>query len=725
MRYLLSIGLVFALLAPLSAAELYVSPNGDDANPGTRDKPLATLAGARDAVRKLRGATARPTTQPATPVTVYLAGGRYFITRTVELDARDGGAEGSEVVYRALPGQTPILVGGPQIKNFVPHKDKILKADLAGQGWKKPEFRQLLCDSKRQVQARYPNYDPADPVAGGWAYVDGPETPMYATPPTDSPRHLVYKPQDQRTWADASTGEVFIFPRYNWWNNIVPIASDDRAKRTLTLGRNASYAIRPGDRYYVQGLLEELDAPGEWHLDRKSAVLYYWPAQPIEQCSVTAPAVDTILRVSGAAHVVFQGLTLECSEESAIVMRDCRDCRVAGCTIRQAGWYNGSGVSIIGRSTRCGVVGCDISHVGSAGVTLHGGDRPTLSGGANYADNNYIHHTGVYYKQGSGVAMHGVGHRASHNLIHDCPRFAVLFGGNNLVIEYNRCRHLSLETADTGAFYTGGRDWISSRGTVIRHNFIHDVIGFGLEKGKWTSPHYSWGVYLDDNAGGVDVVGNIIARAWRAGVHLHNGRDNLIENNIIIDCELQQFECNGWTDKHSYWINHLPSMIKGYESVASQPAWKNMRNMDLHPSKAVQPDGKIMTGNRFVRNILYWHKPQSKLYSLRTVPFAKYESDYNVIHHFALPLGIGGLKAKDPAAQWEEWTKMGFEKHSVIADPLFVDADKDDYRLKADSPALKLGFKPIPVEKIGPYAHPLRASWPIVEAPGARERMRK
>jgi len=68
---------------------------------------------------------------------------------------------------------------------------------------------------------------------------------------------------------------------------------------------------------------------------------------------------------------------------------------------------------------------------------------------------------------------------------------------------------------------------------------------------------------------------------------------------------------------------------------------------------------------------------------------------------------------------------MGFEKHSVVADPLFVDADKDDYRLKADSPAWKLGFKPIPVEKIGPYVHPLRASWPIVEAPGARERMRK
>lgn len=59
------------------------------------------------------------------------------------------------------------------------------------------------------------------------------------------------------------------------------------------------------------------------------------------------------------------------------------------------------------------------------------------------------------------------------------------------------------------------------------------------------------------------------------------------------------------------------------------------------------------------------------------------------------------------------WRAKGLDEHSVIADPLFVNAAKDDYRLKGDSPALKLGFKPIPIEKIGPYKDELRASWPI------------
>jgi len=72
--------------------------------------------------------------------------------------------------------------------------------------------------------------------------------------------------------------------------------------------------------------------------------------------------------------------------------------------------------------------------------------------------------------------------------------------------------------------------------------------------------------------------------------------------------------------------------------------------------------------------------------------------------------------------EWQSWQALGMDRHSVIADPLFVDAENGDYRLQPDSPALKLGFKPIPVDKIGPYEDELRASWPIVEAEGAREK---
>ena len=432
----------------------------------------------------------------------------------------------------------------------------------------------------------------------------------------------------------------------------------------------------------------------------------------------------TIIEMNGVEHVTLQGFTIECCEGDAVVLKGCSACLVAANTIRNVGDYNGSGVVVQG-GARNGVVGNDIYEVGRDAIALSGGDRITLTPAENYADNNYLHHFGVHYKQGVGVALDGCGNRASHNLMHDGPRFGILFSGNNLVIEYNHIRHVNLETADTGAVYTGGRDWISSRGTVIRYNFFHDILGYGQEKGKWISPHYCWGVYLDDNTGGVDVVGNVVARCVRGPVHLHNGRDNLIENNILIDGTLQQFECNGWNDKHSYWTSHLPSMIKGYESVAGQPAWKKMRHMDIHPKDAVLPNGMIVANNVFRRNIVYYHDPKAALFQLRTVPYEKHQSDHNLVWHFGQPIRVGQLpggKKVEPADEWAAWQALGFDQHSLIADPLFVDAAKDDCRLRPESPAFKLGFQPIPFDKIGPYKSPLRASWPIVEAEGAREK---
>jgi hypothetical protein len=67
-------------------------------------------------------------------------------------------------------------------------------------------------------------------------------------------------------------------------------------------------------------------------------------------------------------------------------------------------------------------------------------------------------------------------------------------------------------------------------------------------------------------------------------------------------------------------------------------------------------------------------------------------------------------------------TCSGMDQHSLVAEPIFVDPQHDDYRLKPESPALKPGFQPIPMDQTGPYESKLRASWPIVEAEGAGEK---
>jgi parallel beta helix pectate lyase-like protein len=703
-----------------SATELYVARNGNDGGSGARAHPFATLERARDEIRR------RHADGALSEVIVYVRGGVYELPRTLQITAQDSGRAGAPVVWRSYRGERVTLSGAVAISGFQAFRGGIFKADASG--FRATPFRQLYYQGRRQNLARYPNFDGENPYGGGWAYADGKPVPMYQEVAGEDKHTLVYKPADARAWAHPEDGEVMVFPRYNWWNNIVRIRSIDRGQRIITLAGNCSYPVRPGDRYYVQGMFEELDAPGEWYFDTRTGALYFWPpGRPggrlrarAPALQISAPRLRTILELgAGTEYVVFRGFTFEQSAGTAITLSNTRHCLIAGNIIRQAGDYNGAGVVVNGGAHN-GVVGNDIYETGSHGISISGGDRISLAPAENYADNNYIHHTGVFYKQGVGISLTGCGNRASHNLIHDTPRMAIMFSGNNLVIEYNHLRHLNLETADTGAVYTGGRDWISSRGTVIRYNYMHDSLGYGQENGRWMSPHYSWGVYLDDNTGGVDVVGNIVARAYRGLIHLHNGRDNLVENNIFVDGKLQQAEFNGWTDSSRMWRDHLPTMIQGYNAVKNQPAWSKMRNIETGPENAVLAGGLIMSGNVFRRNIVSYADAAAKLFSSRNLPLDQNVWERNVYWHAGLPLkiAVGGK-----AGEWDfgAWTRAGQDPKTLVADPRFVDARGDDYRLRPDSPAFQLGFEPIPLEKIGPYQDELRASWPIVEATGVRE----
>ncbi len=180
---------------------------------------------------------------------------------------------------------------------------------------------------------------------------------------------------------------------------------------------------------------------------------------------------------------------------------------------------------------------------------------------------------------------------------------------------------------------------------MIRYNYFHDMLGFGKKDGQWTMPYFAWGVYLDDNTGGVDVIGNIVARCSRAGLHLHNGRDNLIENNVFADNGLYQAEYSGWTQDSQMWKDHFPTMVKGYEMVAREPAWRNMRNMKTHPKDAILPGGLIMSGNTLSHNIFYYRDPAARLYRFSNVSFEHNSADDNLVWHCGLPISTGQFKA--------------------------------------------------------------------------------
>jgi Right handed beta helix region len=354
-----------------------------------------------------------------------------------------------------------------------------------------------------------------------------------------------------------------------------------------------------------------------------------------------------------------------------------------------------------------GISDCKISDVGGSGIALSGGDIKTLTPSSHFVERCEIYNAGLRYKQGVGVALSGVGQRVSHCHLHHMPRFAILFRGNNQTIEYNHIHDVVLETEDAGAIYTGSRDWITARGSVIRYNYIHDIPGFGFDGRKWRSSYKAWGIYLDDNAGGVDVTGNIVAKCGEALLHGHSARDCRVENNIFVSGAKYQWEFNGWTTSTELWTRFLPSMKAGYESVVGQPEWKRMRGMDVPPEEIPDSVGWLMSGNVIAKNIFLWEGTQAIALRARAFSLARNSCDRNLYWNGGNPLTVetdseGGMNVVD----WQKWQQRGADQNSVVADPELSSPEAEDFRPRPNSPVWKLGFRPIPFEAIGPRYKP-------------------
>ena len=244
------------------------------------------------------------------------------------------------------------------------------------------------------------------------------------------------------------------------------------------------------------------------------------------------------------------------------------------------------------------------------------------------------------------------------------PRYAVSFKSqgedrlsHNNICEFNDIRFCNLETNDTGAFESLGYEHRDS-GNIVRFNRILDSVGLlTTPEGEIKTPYFTWGIYLDDFSSGTTVYGNIVARNVVGGGCIHGGQNNHFENNIFVDGYEHQMRC--------------------------------------------QPRDDFMKGNTFVNNIVSYSRPEAAIiWSYRDKRDMFSECNRNL--YWLVGGDILAQKNVMPAGTYAQWQAEGSDTDSVIADPLFVDAAKDDYRLKDNSPAYKLGFKRIPVEKIGP-----------------------
>ena len=688
---LILLGLLSA--APLEAAPiaLFVATDGNDAwsgklqqaNPQRTDGPFRTLERARNEIRKLQAAAL-----PQGGVVVEVQPGIYECTAPLELSAQDSGAAQAPILYRASSAGEVRLVGGKVVTGWQPVTDPnvlrrmdpsaighVLQADLkalgmldlgkmepgAGWGASRPGL-EVFFRNEPMTLARWPNQDvvtipevlgsiPQD-IRGTKGCMDG-----------------VFSYQGDRPTRWLGEDDVMLhgYWFWDWADQRLRVASIDTERHVIRLERKPqhSYGFRKGMYYYAYNLLPELDRPGEWYLDRKTGILYFWPpAQPGQEDAVSRAAFDkehvlvslvpTLLRTNGAKYVTFHGFFFECTRDTTLSIAGADHVRIEACTIRNSGSW---GVNLSGKES--GVVACNLYNLADGGVQLSGGDRKKLIPAGLYVDNCDFHHFGRWNPICKpGVQVNGVGNRVTHCHLHDAPHMAVMWGGNDHLFEYNEMNDVVRNANDAGIMYAGYDP--TMRGHMIRFNYFHHVSGY-RDRG-------CNGVYLDDMFCSATMYGNIFYKVPRAAF-IGGGHDNVVENNIFVDCKPAihvDARALGWAAPGA------PQLLKRLDEMPYRDEpWRTR-----FPQLLTYRDGQYAApgGNLIVRNICW-----------------------------------GG--------RWDEVEKkatpgVAFTDNLVNQDPRFVAPEQANFQLRDDSPAWKLGFQRIPVEKIGLYQDALRPRLP-------------
>ena len=674
-----------AVPQPAAAATLYISPEGADTwsgmlpspNAERSDGPFATLARARDAVRDLKSRG-----RHTGPVTVCVRGGEYHLSEPFCLHPEDSGTEENPVTYAAYPHEGPVFSGGQRISGWRQAEGNIWSVEIPDVKSGRWYFRQLFVNGERRPRARWPRekwlpvVGAADYREAGWA-----GTLAGQTDDEISRRSFQYRPGDiQQDWTNLEDVEVVVLQF--WMAPRLRIQAIDEEQRSVLFTGGSWRPLTWSFGYYVDNVYEGLDAPGTWYLDRKTGILRYHalPGEDMTQAEIVAPETLQLVRLEGdpdkgqfVHDICLSGLRFrytswelpeagyhftqaELPPPAAVQATGARRCTLDGCEFAHLGGW----AIELGRGCQDNrVTACVIDDLGAGGIKIGEPNEP----GSNEAEacrtevsDNCVHDgCNVYLGAPAVWVGQSGGNRIQHNEIAGQFMWAVSLGWNwayfplnrsrDNIVEKNHVHHLGTGVLGThSALYCLG----VSPGTVVRHNYIHDVYAAGA----WGAGE---GICLDNGCAGI-----------------------LVENNVVHDAAAGGWGCN---------FNCLGNIIQNNVFVNGR-TYQLTRYGDP-PSGAPMPNGEV-----FSRNIVVWKEgpliKENDWWSFATL------WDYNLYWQSR------GEPFQFMQYTFEQWKAKGLDTHSVIADPLFVDAEKNDFRLRPDSPALKLGFRPIDLSDVGP-----------------------
>ena len=666
----------FALWPALlfSQTSFYVSSKGNEANPGTKTRPFASIKRALIEARKIPGY-----------VTIYLFGGTYHLEQPIVLTSEDSRKENETLTLTNFENQKVTVSGGALLNlKWEPYRNGIWRArveqDLI--------FDELFVNGQLQRMARYPNYDPAARFLGGTA------------------ADAVSKERSSG-WKTPEGGYVHALHRAEWGDFHYIITGKTDNGELVTEGgwqNNRRMGMHPKYRF-VENIFEELDTVNEWFYNKSTKFLYYFPpaGQDPGEAKFETPQVAHLFEFRGSEtnpvrNIAITGLTLTQTLRTfmqnkepllrsdwtiyrggAVVYNGAENCTLKNCDLVDLG---GNAIFFNNFNRNNEVSGCQISDIGASAICFVGDPNAVRSPSFEYSEfvpftqidtvpgpktNNYpakckvydnlIFNLGLTEKQSAGVELSMCQSiLVSHNTVYDVPRAGInisegTWGGH--IIEYNDVFNTVKETGDHGSFNSWGRDryWHPNKrvlDTIVENHFDYtllDVVQPIIIRNNRMRCDHGWDIDLDDGSSNYLIYNNL---CLNGGIKLREGVNRVVENNIMIN---NTFHPHVW--------------------------FRNSNDVFRH---------NIIFAGYLPVNIKVWGK----------------EIDYN-----AFP---------DSVSLKEAWSR-GTDKHSVCGNLLFVDPQKGDFRLKDNTPALSAGFKNFAMDSFGVVSPKLKALAKKVQIP--------
>jgi hypothetical protein len=674
-------------IAPIPKLEpifLFITPDGNDSWSGKQktptanhnDGPLASVEGAKAVIRELRLSASR-SQKPSLnrPIKVVLSDGIYFLTKPILFEPEDSGTKDSPVSYQSDIQGAATISGGKIITGWqseIVNNIEMWTVNLPGssESW---HFQHLWVNGQRRERSRYPSQ--------GYLQVKAVQNTK-GQPRSQGHYSFQYTVGDLPTNISLQGGEVVIMNR--WTESRLPITRVDHHQNTIYFSKKSVFKLAARDLFYIENVFDCLDTPGEWYLDRDRSKLYYIPLaeENLDTAQVIVPTLAYLMTFRGQAienqmikYLSFDKLIFAHTNwhlpqtisgyiqgargvSGAITASGIGNCQWRDCTFKHLGNY---AIDLGGGCQDNQIVNCSMFDLGAGGIKI-GEQQTNLSQISpsevthhNTIINNHIFEGGKFFPSAVGICViNSHDNVIADNHIHDFYYTAISVRGTwgfkktqayNNLIEHNYVHHIGKLSngdgpilSDMGGVYILGRQ----DGTIIRHNKIHDINA--LRYG-------GWGIYLDEGSSYIVAEHNLVYRTSHGGFAQHYGRENLIRHNI--------FAFGGTAQIHRH-----------------RKDWK------------LSSENEFMSF-RFEKNIVYWD--QGKLIAGLKDGLKDKRNVWAVFDH-NIYWQSDNREFLFCGLPWKKWQQRGNDQHSLIADPLFIAPQQDNFQLSPNSSALRLGI---------------------------------